>query len=127
MDIWVRAGPNFHAGHELESWIRPADGYEHAAAVYTCVGELADVRNNGFATRIDYWRREGFDEVWTFVTLSFCLAATFPGDGRGDTRDFCLVASGKIGKGRQTAAGKQALLATVGLRLTLGNQVLFPL
>ena len=124
MEIWVRSGLGFHAGRELEQWLRKRIDSDHSSAVITCVHELLDVRLAGFAARAYLWQREGFADVWTFRTLRFRVAATVPGDGRGDTRDFCLVASERIEIGA-TSESKRAFLDRVRSRLTDGSQILW--
>lgn len=126
MEIWVRSGPDFHAGQELEQWLRRRFDPDHAPAVITCVHELLDVRDDGFARRAHLWAREGFADVWTFQTLRFRLAATIPGDGRGDTRDVCLVASERIETAKERVRdAKQVFLERVRSRLASGSQLLW--
>lgn len=124
MEIWIRSGPDFHAGRELEQWLRKRIDSDHSSAVIACVHELLDVRLSGFAGRGYLWQREGFADVWTFRTLRFRLAATIPGDGRGDTHDFCLVASERI-EIEAKSESKRAFLDCVRSRLANGSQMLW--
>lgn len=105
MKIWVRAGEGFHAGHELESWLRQRIDHDHTTAVIGCVYKLMDIRTTGFAAGRASWQRAGYAEVWTFRTFDFLLAARVPGDGRSETYDACLIASGRT-YGRDPEAAK---------------------
>ena len=83
---------------------------------------------DGFAARAHLWRREGFEDVWTFRTLGLRLAAGFPGDGRGDTHDPCLIASERIEAAqRRSKDAEQAFLEIVRSRLRRGSQVMWTL
>lgn len=123
MRIWVRGGPGFHAGDEIEQWLRQAIDSDHAAAVIGCLYELGDIRRNGFIERRGLWQREGFQDVWTFQSLSFRIAATIPGDGRAETFDFCLVGSERATGPDGGKATKPAFLDLVRWRLSVGSEL----
>jgi hypothetical protein len=121
--IWVRSGPGFHAGNEIEQWLRQVIDSNHAAAVIGCLYELCDIRRDGFAGRRHLWQREGFEDVWTFQSLSFRIAATFPGGGRAETFDFCLIGSERTAAADGGKATKTEFLDLVKWRLSVGSEL----
>lgn len=123
MRIWVRSGPGFHAGSEIEQWLRQVIDSNHAAAVIGCVYELCDIRRNGFTDRRHLWQQEGFKGVWTFRSLSFRIAATIPGDGRAETFDFCLIGSERTTAVDGGKATKAEFLDLVKWRLSVGSEL----
>ena len=128
MEIWVRHGPDFHAGSELEQWLRKRIDGDHASAVVGCIYEIFEVRQNGFAARRFLWQQEGFGEIWTFRSLSFRIAAKLPGDGRAETHDLCLVASERTEAARVSATdARRSFLDVVKSRLSSGSDILWEL
>lgn len=122
MAIWVFRGDGFDAEQEF---CRLMDEKTATAGeldgVISGLHELELIAEFGLhqQMRRNKWRKLEID-FWLFKDRQFHMISTFSGDGRGDTREVCLIVSEVISR-RANPDTLQTMLNTARERMRIGR------